>query len=78
MLIQALIMSKTDYYNALLSGTPDYQIRKVKTLAEMGCRIIFNLRKFNQVTSQLQQTHWLCKWMFLILFGIILHQLVFY
>ena len=35
--VQALTTSKIDYSKALLSGTPDYQIRKLQRLMSMVC-----------------------------------------
>ena len=56
-LMQALLLSRLDYCNGLLLGTAGYQLEK--KLQNMACRLIFGLRKSDQISDKLQSLHWL-------------------
>ena len=58
-IIQALVMSKLDYCNSLLLSLADYQLNKIQQIQNMACRVVCNLHKFDQVTSSMQDLHWL-------------------
>ena len=58
-IIQALVMSKLDYCNSLLLGLANYQLNKIQQIQNMTCRIVCNLHKFDHVTSNMQNLHWL-------------------
>ena len=58
-IVQALILSKIDYCNSLLAGSPEYKLDKLQRAQNMACRIILKLRKFNYVSDQLKALHWL-------------------
>ena len=58
-LMQALLLSRLDYCNGLLLGTADYQLEKLQKLQNMACRLIFGLRKSDQISDKLQSLHWL-------------------
>ena len=49
-LVQALIISKLDYYNSFLLGIPKYNIDKIQMLQNMACRLILT---FADVTTSL-------------------------
>ena len=57
--MQALLLSRLDYCNGLLLGTADYQLEKLQKLQNMACRLIFGLRKSDQISDKLQSLHWL-------------------
>ena len=57
--MQALVMSKCDYCNSILLGTPQYNIDKVQRIQNMACRVIFRLFKHAQVSTYLAELHWL-------------------
>ena len=59
-LIQALIMSKLDYCNALLPGSFKFLLTKLQHIQNMACRIVCSLRKFDHVTQPIYDLHWLC------------------
>ena len=59
-LIQALIMSKLDYCNALLPGSSKFLLTKLQHIKNMACRIVCSLRKFDHVTQPMHDLHWLC------------------
>ena len=58
-IIQALVMSKLNYYNSLLLGSVDYQLKKIQRIQNMACRIVCNLHKFDHVTPSMHELHWL-------------------
>ena len=59
-LVQALILSKLDYCNSLLLGTPKYNIAKLQRIQKMSCRMIYQqLRKYSTINIYLAQLHWL-------------------
>ena len=58
-LVQALILSKLDYCNSLLLGTPKYNIAKLRRIQNMSCRMIHQLPKYSTINTYLAQLHWL-------------------
>ena len=56
-LIQALIMSKLDYCNALLPGSSKFLLTKLQCIQNMACRIVCSLRKFDHVTQPMYDLH---------------------
>ena len=58
-LIQALIMSKLHYCNALLPGSSKFLLTKLQCIQNMACRIVCILRKFDHVTQPMYDLHWL-------------------
>ena len=58
-LIQALVMSKLDYCNALLPGSSKLLLTKLQCIQNMACRIVCRLRKFDHVTQPMCDLHWL-------------------
>ena len=58
-IVQALVLSKIDYCNILLNGSPEYQIDKVQHIQNMACRVVCQLRKFDHITLPMSHLHWL-------------------
>ena len=58
-LMQSLVLSRIDYCNSLLLGSAQYQLDKLQRLQNMACRIICQKRKFDHITSDLIELHWL-------------------
>ena len=58
-IIQALIMSKLDYCNALLPGSSKLLLTKLQCIQNMACRIVCSLGKFDHVTQPMYDLHWL-------------------
>ena len=56
-LIQALVMSKLDYCNALLPGSSKFLLTKLQHIQNMACRIVCRLRKFDHVTQLMHDLH---------------------
>ena len=56
---QALVLSKLDYCNSLLIGTPNYQLGKLQHIQDMARRIICNIKKYDSITQHLKRLHWL-------------------
>ena len=58
-LIQALVISRLDYCNSLLTGLPAYLIRKLQVVQNSAARVISRTRKFDHISPVLIQLHWL-------------------
>ena len=58
-LIQALVMSRTDYCNSLLLGASKYNLDKLQQLINMACRVIYRRRKYDSISYQIMELHWL-------------------
>ena len=57
-LVQSSVLSKLDYCNSILLGTPKYNLDKLQCLQNMTCRIIFKLHKYEHITDHLMPLHW--------------------
>ncbi|XP_053538743.1 uncharacterized protein LOC128633591 [Ictalurus punctatus] len=58
-LVQALVISKLDYCNALLSGLPASSIRPLQMIQNAAARLIFNQPKRTHVTLLFISLRWL-------------------
>ena len=58
-MLTSLVLSKLDYYNSILLGTPKYNLDKLQHLQNMACRIILKLQKYEHITDHLMSLHWL-------------------
>ena len=58
-LVQSLILSKLDYCNSLLAGTPECHLSRLQCVQYMACRVVCNLRKFDHVSPSMCSLHWL-------------------
>ena len=58
-IIQGLVISKSDYCNGLLLGVSAHQMNKLQVVQNMCCRIIKNLRKYDHISDAMKDLHWL-------------------
>ena len=58
-MVQALILSKLDYHNSLLAGTPECHLSWLQHVQNMVCRVVCNLRKYDHVSASMYSLHWL-------------------
>ncbi|KAK6179717.1 hypothetical protein SNE40_012018 [Patella caerulea] len=58
-LIQALVISRLDNFNSLLSGVPKKSLDKLQKLQNSAARLITGSSKFNHITPILFNLHWL-------------------
>ncbi len=58
-LVCALVLSRLDFCNALLSGGSKMYIQRLQLIQNSAARLIFRSRKRNHVTPLLRTLHWL-------------------
>ncbi len=59
LLVQALVLSRLDYCNALLAGLPASSIKPLQLIQNVAARLIFNEPKRTHVTPLFINLHWL-------------------
>ncbi len=59
LLVQALVISRLDYCNALLAGLPSSTFKPLKIIQNAVARLVFNEPKRAHVTSLFISLHWL-------------------
>ncbi len=58
-LVQALVISRLDYSNALLAGLPSNTIKPLQMIQNAAARLVFNEPKRAHVTPLFMSLHWL-------------------
>ena len=58
-LLCAVLLSKLDYCNSLLSGSPKHLLYKPQKVQNSAARLVFKARKHEHITPLLQKLHWL-------------------
>ncbi|XP_033988854.1 uncharacterized protein LOC117484534, partial [Trematomus bernacchii] len=58
-LVQALLISRLDYFQSLLAGLPSCAIRPLQLIQNAAARLVFNLPKCSHTTPLLRSLHWL-------------------
>ena len=58
-IIHAFVTSRLDYCNSSLYGQPKYLIKRLQSVQNCAARIIFQCRKYDDVTALLKSLHWL-------------------
>ncbi len=59
LLVQALVVSRLDYCNALLAGLPSNAIKPLQMIQNAAARLVFNEPKRTHVTPLFISLHWL-------------------
>ncbi len=59
LLVQALVISRLDYCNALLAGLPSSTIKPLQMIQNAAARLVFNEPKRAHVTPLFISLHWL-------------------
>ncbi len=59
LLVQALVISRLDYCNALLAGLPSNTIKHLQMIQNAAARLVFNEPKIAHVTPLFISLHWL-------------------
>ncbi len=59
LLVQALVLSRLDYCNALLAGLPASSIKPLQLIQNAAARLIFNEPKRTHVTPLFINLHWI-------------------
>ena len=55
----AFVLSKLDYCNSLLSGSPKHLLDKLQKVQNSAARLVFKACKHEHVKPLLQKLHWL-------------------
>ena len=58
-LVQAFVMARLDYANALYIGIPEYLLSKLQRIQNFAVRLIYNLQRHDHVTPYMIELHWL-------------------
>ena len=58
-LVQAFVISRLDYANALYHGIPDCQMKKLQRVQNMAARLLCNLSLNDHISPALIELHWL-------------------
>jgi len=58
-IVQAIIMSRLDYCNGLLYGTPAGHLGKLQRLQNVGARLVCTISRYDPITPSLINLHWL-------------------
>ncbi len=58
LLVQALVISRLDYCNALLAGLPSNTIKPLQIIQNVAARLVFNEPKRAHVTPLFISLHW--------------------
>ena len=58
-LVTSLVISRLDYGNATLAGLPVYLSNRLQSVLNAAARLVYSARKYDHVTSLLQELHWL-------------------
>ena len=58
-IVQAIIMSRLDYCNGLLYGTPAVYLGKLQRLQNAAARLVCTVSKYDPITPSLINLHWL-------------------
>ncbi len=59
LLIEALVINKLLYSSSMWANTSSKNLKKLQTVQNFACRIITGIKKFDHVTSGLQELNWL-------------------
>ena len=58
-IVQAIIMSRLDYCNGLLYGTPAVHLGKLLRLQNAAARLVCTVSRYDHITPSLISLHWL-------------------
>ena len=58
-IVHALVISRIDYFNALLYALPAYLINKIQRIMNIAARLIFRAPRDSSATELLKELHWL-------------------
>ena len=58
-LVTSCVLSRLDYYNSLLMGTPNFVIQSMQKVQNAAARLILRAPRHQHCTTLLLQLHWL-------------------
>lgn len=58
-IVQSLVLSKLDYGNAILTGTPKTHLAPLRSVLNMAARLITGAKRYDHITPALRSLNWL-------------------
>jgi len=58
-LVRALVVSKVDYCNSVLTGISGNLIRRLQSVMNAAARLVFSAKRSDHITPLLREQHWL-------------------
>jgi len=58
-LVVALVLSRLDYANSVLTGLPAYLVKRLPSVHNASALLIYGLRRFDHVSEAMMSLHWL-------------------
>ena len=58
-LVQGMVLVQMDYTNAIYSGLPESNIRKLQWVQNIVAKVILDKSKYDSTTDCLRELHWL-------------------
>jgi hypothetical protein len=58
-LVRALVVSKVDYCNAVLTGVSNHLQNRLQSVLNAAARLVFSARKSEHISPLLRELHWL-------------------
>lgn len=58
-IVQSLVLSKLDYGNAILTGTPKTHLAPLRSVLNMAARLITGAKRYDHITPVLRSLNWL-------------------
>ncbi len=55
----AFITSKLDYGNALLAGSPKYQVKRLQSVQNAAARVVTKTKKYDHISEKMKDLNWL-------------------
>ena len=58
-LVQAMVISRLDYCNSILTGLPKDELKRLQRIQNNAARLVYKKKKRDHITPLLRELHWL-------------------